>query len=197
MIVCKPLCSNCVCRAWPQTLDVRLQEAAGHQLSHAEFLELILQDELLVRNERLIDRRVKAAAVPRTEAARRLRLVASIRRSTQEAGLRPGHLPLHPREPRTCCCIGPPGTGKSFLVQAIGYQAIKQGFVVLYRSIFDVVRDFLHDEALGGRGEGAGQVSQARPADHRRHGHEATCPKQSGEVPVRDHHAALRDPLAR
>ena len=27
-----------------QTLDVRLQEAAGHNLSHAEFLELILQD---------------------------------------------------------------------------------------------------------------------------------------------------------
>ena len=44
--------------------------------------------------------------------------------------------------------LGPPGTGKSFFVQAIGYQAIKQGFVVLYRSIFDVVRDFLHDEAL-------------------------------------------------
>jgi DNA replication protein DnaC len=32
----------------------------------------------------------------------------------------------------------------------VGYQAIKVGFVVLYRSIFDVVRDFLHDEALGG-----------------------------------------------
>ena len=44
-----------------QTLDVRLQEAAGHQLSHAEFLELILQDEQLVRNERQIDRRVKSA----------------------------------------------------------------------------------------------------------------------------------------
>ena len=43
--------------------------------------------------------------------------------------------------------LGPPGVGKSFLVQAIGYQAIKHGFVVLYRSIFDVVRDFLHDEA--------------------------------------------------
>jgi archaellum biogenesis ATPase FlaH len=39
------------------------------------------------------------------------------------------------------------GTGKSFLVQALGYLAIKQGFVVLYRSIFDVVRDFLRDEA--------------------------------------------------
>ncbi len=38
--------------------------------------------------------------------------------------------------------------GKSFLAQALGYQAIKQGHVVLYRSIFDVVRDFLHEEAL-------------------------------------------------
>ena len=46
--------------------------------------------------------------------------------------------------------LGPPGVGKSFLVQAMGYQAIKAGFAVLYRSIFDVVRDFLHDEALGG-----------------------------------------------
>ena len=44
-----------------QTLEVRLQEAASHQLSHAEFLELIFQDELSVRQERLIDRRVKAA----------------------------------------------------------------------------------------------------------------------------------------
>ena len=44
--------------------------------------------------------------------------------------------------------FGPPGTGKSFVVQAVGYQAIKQGFTVLYRSIFDVVRDFLHEEAL-------------------------------------------------
>jgi DNA replication protein DnaC len=44
-----------------ETLDVRLQEAAGHQLSHAEFLELILQDERLVRQERQIARRTKSA----------------------------------------------------------------------------------------------------------------------------------------
>ena len=37
-----------------QTLDVRLQEAAGHGLNHAEFLELILQDELAVRSDRLL-----------------------------------------------------------------------------------------------------------------------------------------------
>ena len=38
-----------------QSLDVRLQEAASHQLSHAEFLELILQDEMLIRQQRQID----------------------------------------------------------------------------------------------------------------------------------------------
>jgi DNA replication protein DnaC len=37
--------------------------------------------------------------------------------------------------------------GKSFLVQAIGHQAIKCALLVLYRSIFDLARDFLHDEA--------------------------------------------------
>jgi DNA replication protein DnaC len=45
--------------------------------------------------------------------------------------------------------LGPPGLGKSHLVQAIGYQAVKAGYTVLYRSIFDLVRDFLHHEVLG------------------------------------------------
>ena len=43
------------------TLELRLQEAGANRLSHLEFLELILQDELLIRSERLIQRRVKAA----------------------------------------------------------------------------------------------------------------------------------------
>ena len=46
--------------------------------------------------------------------------------------------------------MGPPGVGKSHLCQAIGYAVIKSGFSVLYRSIFDLVRDFLHDEAFEG-----------------------------------------------
>ena len=42
-------------------LEIRLQEAAGHGLSHSEFLELILQDELAVRADRQFQRRFKAA----------------------------------------------------------------------------------------------------------------------------------------
>jgi len=45
---------------------------------------------------------------------------------------------------------GAAGVGKSHLAQAIGYQAIRSGLTVRYRSIFDLVRDFLADEAFAG-----------------------------------------------
>lgn len=131
-----------------QSLDVRLQEAASHQLNHAEFLELILQDELLVRQERLIGRRVQAALF------RELKTLDdfdwSFNPSIHKKQLFDLATCRFIREARDVLFLGPPGVGKSFLVQAVGYQAIKQGFVVLYRSIFDVVRDFLHDEAFAG-----------------------------------------------
>jgi DNA replication protein DnaC len=47
--------------------------------------------------------------------------------------------------------IGPPGTGKSHLAQTIGYQARKLGYSVLYRSIFDLVRDLAAHQALAGQ----------------------------------------------
>ena len=49
-----------------ETLDVRLHEAASNHLTHAEFLELILQDELLVRQDRQIARRVVVSVKMRT-----------------------------------------------------------------------------------------------------------------------------------
>jgi len=132
-----------------QSLDVRLQEASGNSLSHAEFLELALQDELAVRNERLINRRVKAASF------RELRTLEdfdfSFNPSIRKKSIYELATCRFIRERRPVLCLGPPGTGKSHLVQALGYQAIKAGFLVLYRSIFDVVRDFLHDEAFAGQ----------------------------------------------
>jgi DNA replication protein DnaC len=130
-----------------QTLDVRLQEAAGHQLSHVEFLELVLQDELLVRSERLIQRRVKAAQFRELKPLDEFDF--AFNPSVHKKQIFDLATCRFIREARDVLFLGPPGTGKSFLVQALAYQAIKQGFVVLYRSIFDVVRDFLHDEALG------------------------------------------------
>ncbi len=132
-----------------QSLDVRLQEAASHGLNHAEFLELILQDELAVRADRLMNRRIKAAAFrePKTLEDFDFTFNPSIKKKQifDLASCR------FVREARSALLLGPPGTGKSHIAQGVGYQAIKAGFTVLYRSIFDVVRDFLHDEAFAGQ----------------------------------------------
>jgi len=132
-----------------QSLDVRLQEASGNGLNHVEFLELILQDELAIRAERLMNRRIKTATFrePRTLEDFDWQFNPSIKKK-QIFDLATCRFI---REARPLLFLGPPGTGKSHLVQALGYQAIKSGFTVLYRSIFDLVRDFLHDEALGGQ----------------------------------------------
>lgn len=131
-----------------QSLEIRLQEAASHHLNHAEFLELILQDELAVRSDRQVQRRVKAACF------RELKTLDDFNWAFNPSVPRKQLFDLASgrfiREARDVLLLGPPGLGKSHLVQAIAYQAVKAGFLVLYRSIFDVVRDFLHDEALGG-----------------------------------------------
>ena len=43
---------------------------------------------------------------------------------------------------------GPPGVGKSHLAQALGHQAAKMGYVVMYRSIFDTVGELIQAETL-------------------------------------------------
>jgi DNA replication protein DnaC len=131
-----------------QSLDVRLQEAAGNGLNHLEFLELLLQDELAIRADRLMNRRVKAAVFREPKTLEDFDF--SFNPSVKKKQIFELATCKFVREGRDVLLLGPPGTGKSHLAQAMGYQAIKIGHTVLYRSIFDVVRDFLHDETLGG-----------------------------------------------
>ena len=128
------------------TLEVRLHEAAANHLDHREFLELILQDELAVRSDRQLQRRVKAAQFREVKALDQF-----------DWSFNP-NIPKKPifelatcnfiRQHRDVLLLGPPGVEKAFW-RRLGYHAIKAGFLVLYRSVFDLVRDFLHDELLG------------------------------------------------
>jgi DNA replication protein DnaC len=128
------------------SLSVRLHEAAANRLGHSEFLELILQDELNVRQQRHLDRRKHLAKFHALK-------------TMEDFDFR-----FNPKLPKkelfelaTCrfveertdaLFLGPPGLGKTHWAQAIGYEAIKRNFLVRYTSIFDMVRDLLQDETL-------------------------------------------------
>jgi DNA replication protein DnaC len=107
------------------TLDIRLQEAAGNNLTHAEFLELILQDELLIRNQRQIGRRVKTAQFREQKTLDQFNW--SFNPSIPRKQLYDLASCRYLRERRDVLLLGPPGVGKSFLVQALGHNSLVAG----------------------------------------------------------------------
>jgi len=125
------------------SLDLRLREARGNNLDHAEFLELLLQDEINIRHQRMIERRTKTADF------RERRTLDSF-----DFSFNPGidrrlihqlATGLFLEKAEDILLVGPPGVGKSHLAQAIGHELIKNGKTVLYRSIFDILADLRGD----------------------------------------------------
>jgi len=94
------------------SLEIRLQEAAGNKLSYEQFLELILQDELLIRQERLIQRRFKQAGF------RELKPLEDFdwqfNRSVKRKQIYDFASCKFIRQTEDILFLGPPGTGKSY-----------------------------------------------------------------------------------
>jgi DNA replication protein DnaC len=98
-----------------RSLSARLQEAAASRLSHEEFLEIILQDELNVRKERMLSRRTKAADFHHLKTLEDFdwRFNPTIPRK-DIYDLAAGHFI---RQATDVLFIGPPGVGKTHLAQ--------------------------------------------------------------------------------
>lgn len=120
-------------------LQVRIQEAQANELTHLEFLQNLVNDELEKRKDHLLKRRLKQARLPF------LKTVDEYDFHFNETIKRGEILNLAScafvAKKENVLFIGPPGVGKTHLAAAISLEAIQKGFRVFYRSIFDVARE--------------------------------------------------------
>jgi DNA replication protein DnaC len=129
-------------------LETRLRPAQAEAMAPIDLISCLVTDELTRRSERLLERRRKQAGFrdpqktldnfdfnfnPKMNRSLVFDLATGAFISKREDTL----------------FLGPGGTGKSHLAQAIGQAAILQGYRVLYRETH-VLLDELADAVVGG-----------------------------------------------
>lgn len=140
-----------------EALPGRLQQAMGANLAHGEFLELLVEDELARRSDRLFARRLKQAGIVQIKEFSDFDWSYNPKLPRARLGeLATGRFVA---EHRGALLIGPPGVGKSHAVVAIAIGAIRAGFRALVRSSFDLAGDFAEAEASGERRDLVEQLS--------------------------------------
>ncbi len=132
------------------TLPTRLVQAQAERLSPHDFLAMLVHDEMTRRQDRLIERRIKKAGLrdrdktidnfdftfnPKMDKKLIFELTAGRFVTQHEDGL----------------FLGPPGTGKSHIAQAIGHAVIHQGFEVIYKEAHVLVEELVDATLAGSR----------------------------------------------
>ena len=108
------------------SLEARNRQAIDAKLAYTEFLALLIQDEVARREQKKFAPASAPRRLPRHQDARAVRLRAPAASSTARSSTTsPPAATSHERAP--VLIVGPCGTGKSHLAQALGHCAVRQG----------------------------------------------------------------------
>lgn len=110
-------------------LMARNQEAVTNQMSHVEFLMLLIQDELLEREQRRYQRQYKKANFKGPKTIENFDF--NFNPKINQALIRDLATCRFIKEKSPVLIMGPCGTGKSHLAQALGHCALQQGYEVV------------------------------------------------------------------
>jgi DNA replication protein DnaC len=127
-------------------LETRLRQAQSGKLVPIDLVSALVSDELLRRQDRLFARYTKRArfrdldrSLDSFDFNKKMNRALVYELSTARF--------IAQRE--DVLFLGPPGTGKSHLVQAIGRAAIQQGYRVFYREAHTLIEE-IADATIGG-----------------------------------------------
>src|SRR5437773_10218748 len=129
-------------------IETRLHQAQAEPMAPIDLISCLVSDELTRRSDRLLERRRKEAQFrdPNTTLDNfDFNFNKTMNRSLVFDLATGAFIAKH----EDSLFLGPPGTGKSHLAQAIGMAAIQQGYRVLYRETHTLIND-LADATLDG-----------------------------------------------
>ncbi|MBI3320278.1 MAG: ATP-binding protein [Candidatus Omnitrophica bacterium] len=129
-------------------LETRLRHAQTEKLTPLDLVATLVADELQRRQDRLFDRRHKQARF--RDPDRSLdRFDFDFNKKMNRALVFELATARFVSQREDALFLGPPGTGKSHLAQAIGHAAIQQGYRVVYREAHTLLEE-IADATLDG-----------------------------------------------
>jgi len=140
------------CSGMAGGLEPRLLEAQTEKLVPLDFLSRLVQDELVRRQDRLLERRVTQAGF-RDPGKRPDTFDFDFNKKMHRALVFELATARWITQHADALFSGPPGSGKSHLAQAIGFAVIQQGHRVLYRETHALLDDLAEAQLEGTRKE--------------------------------------------
>jgi DNA replication protein DnaC len=131
-------------------LETRLRQAQNEHLPPIDLVSALVNDELQRRQDRLLERRHKLARFRDTDRSLDT-FDFTFNKKMHRALVYELATARFIAQHEDVLLLGPPGTGKSHLAQAIGHAAIQQGYRVLYREAHTLLEDLTEATLAGTR----------------------------------------------